>query len=147
MLDGCRWIINARQFSDINDLITCGHHRATRGAASLSTDCNTWSPVHTTTLIYGLHTLLTFPSSSSLFSFPLPPLLSLLFLPHSLPPSPFQSDPVPDSYADHTPDHRLIYKFVKTLFTSAQLTAECAIISLVSVASVLEGLVMLQGQQ
>lgn len=59
--------------------------------------------------------------------------LSSLTIPSPLLSSPFQSDPVPDTYADHTPDHRIIYKFVKTLFTSAQLTAECAIISLVSV--------------
>ena len=70
----------------------------------------------------GLHALLTH------HSLPSPPL-----------PSPFQSDPVPDTYADHTPDHRIIYKFVKTLFTSAQLTAECAIISLVSGAGALGG--------
>jgi hypothetical protein len=44
---------------------------------------------------------------------------------------PLTSEPVPSTYADHTPDHRVIYKFVKTLFTAAQLTAECAIISLV----------------
>jgi len=29
------------------------------------------------------------------------------------------------------PDHRLIYKFMKNLFTSAQLTSECAIVTLV----------------
>ena len=43
-----------------------------------------------------------------------------------------QSSPVPDHYADYTPDHKLIYKFIKTLFSAAQLTAECAIITLVS---------------
>lgn len=30
------------------------------------------------------------------------------------------------------PDHRSIYRFVRTLFNAAQLTAECAIITLVS---------------
>ena len=38
---------------------------------------------------------------------------------------------VPAHYADYTPDHKLIYKFIKTLFHAAQLTAECAIITLI----------------
>jgi len=36
--------------------------------------------------------------------------------------------PPPDS---HNPEHRQIYRFVRTLFNAAQLTAECAIIALV----------------
>jgi hypothetical protein len=39
---------------------------------------------------------------------------------------------VPDDYNKIVPDHRVIYKFMKNLFTSAQLTAECAIVTLVS---------------
>ena len=31
----------------------------------------------------------------------------------------------------YNPDHRQIYKFIRTLFNAAQLTAECAIITLV----------------
>lgn len=34
-------------------------------------------------------------------------------------------------YDKHNPEHRQIYKFVRTLFNAAQLTAECAIITLV----------------
>lgn len=44
---------------------------------------------------------------------------------------PLTRDGVPDDYDDHNPDQRHIYKFVRTLFTAAQLTAECAIITLV----------------
>lgn len=44
---------------------------------------------------------------------------------------PLTRDRVPDHYADFTPDHKLIYKFIKTLFSAAQLTAECAIITLI----------------
>ena len=44
----------------------------------------------------------------------------------------FQHDPVPDNYDRIDPEHRQIYKFIKTLFHAAQLTAECAIITLVS---------------
>lgn len=43
----------------------------------------------------------------------------------------FQRDGVPDDYCKHNPEHRQIYKFVRTLFNAAQLTAECAIITLV----------------
>lgn len=38
---------------------------------------------------------------------------------------------VPPDYDRHNPEHRHIYKFVRTLFNAAQLTAECAIITLV----------------
>lgn len=44
---------------------------------------------------------------------------------------PLTSDGVSDDYDRHNPEHRQIYKFVRTLFNSAQLTAECAIITLV----------------
>ena len=37
-----------------------------------------------------------------------------------------------DDYDVVDPTQRQIYKFIKTLFHSAQLTAECAIITLVS---------------
>ena len=43
----------------------------------------------------------------------------------------FQRDPVPSDYDKYNPDHRQIYKFIRTLFNAAQLTAECAIITLV----------------
>ncbi|KAG8231913.1 hypothetical protein J437_LFUL011382, partial [Ladona fulva] len=44
---------------------------------------------------------------------------------------PLTREPVPEDYAKHNPEHRQIYKFVRTLFNAAQLTAECAIITLV----------------
>lgn len=44
---------------------------------------------------------------------------------------PLSKDCVPDDYNLHNPEHRMIYKFVRTLFNAAQLTAECAIITLV----------------
>lgn len=44
---------------------------------------------------------------------------------------PLTREEVPATYADYTPDHKIIYKFIKTLFSSAQLTAECAIIALI----------------
>ncbi|XP_054283094.1 cyclin-Y [Macrosteles quadrilineatus] len=44
---------------------------------------------------------------------------------------PLTRDGVPDDYDKHNPEHRQIYKFVRTLFNAAQLTAECAIITLV----------------
>nr|XP_027216868.1 cyclin-Y-like [Penaeus vannamei] len=43
----------------------------------------------------------------------------------------FQREGVPPDYDRHNPEHRHIYKFVRTLFNAAQLTAECAIITLV----------------
>jgi len=43
-----------------------------------------------------------------------------------------QRDKVPLDYATREPDHRQIYRFIRTLFSSAQLTAECAIVTLVS---------------
>ncbi|XP_055709446.1 cyclin-Y-like protein 1 [Phlebotomus papatasi] len=44
---------------------------------------------------------------------------------------PLTRDAVPENYDMHMPEHRQIYKFVRTLFNAAQLTAECAIITLV----------------
>ncbi|XP_055593673.1 cyclin-Y-like protein 1 [Uranotaenia lowii] len=44
---------------------------------------------------------------------------------------PLTRDLVPDDYDQHNPEHRQIYKFVRTLFNAAQLTAECAIITLI----------------
>jgi Cyclin, N-terminal domain len=42
-----------------------------------------------------------------------------------------QRDGVPSDYDKINPEHRQIYKFIRTLFNAAQLTAECAIITLV----------------
>ncbi|KAK7576253.1 hypothetical protein V9T40_012539 [Parthenolecanium corni] len=44
---------------------------------------------------------------------------------------PLTKDEVSDDYDCYNPEHREIYKFVRTLFNAAQLTAECAIITLV----------------
>ncbi|KAH8378295.1 hypothetical protein KR093_010598 [Drosophila rubida] len=44
---------------------------------------------------------------------------------------PLTHDHVPENYDTQNPEHRQIYKFVRTLFNAAQLTAECAIITLV----------------
>ncbi|XP_045470646.1 cyclin-Y-like protein 1-B [Harmonia axyridis] len=44
---------------------------------------------------------------------------------------PLTRDGVSDDYDKHNPEHRQIYKFVRVLFNAAQLTAECAIITLV----------------
>lgn len=44
---------------------------------------------------------------------------------------PLTRDTVPEDYDRQNPEHRQIYKFVRTLFNAAQLTAECAIITLV----------------
>uniref|UniRef100_A0A3B3ZIQ0 Cyclin-like domain-containing protein n=1 Tax=Periophthalmus magnuspinnatus TaxID=409849 RepID=A0A3B3ZIQ0_9GOBI len=40
-------------------------------------------------------------------------------------------EPVPEEYCRIDPEHKLIYRFVRTLFSAAQLTAECAIVTLV----------------
>jgi hypothetical protein len=42
-----------------------------------------------------------------------------------------QREGVTSDYNKYNPDHRQIYKFIRTLFNAAQLTAECAIITLV----------------
>ncbi|XP_075995064.1 cyclin-Y-like protein 1 [Genypterus blacodes] len=44
---------------------------------------------------------------------------------------PLSREPVPVDYARTDPEHKLIYRFVRTLFSAAQLTAECAIVTLV----------------
>jgi len=44
---------------------------------------------------------------------------------------PLTRDRVSEDYNCYNPDHRQIYKFIRTLFNAAQLTAECAIITLV----------------
>ncbi|VDM79684.1 unnamed protein product [Strongylus vulgaris] len=45
---------------------------------------------------------------------------------------PITREALPPELMTKDPDHRQIYRFVRTLFHSAQLTAECAIITLVS---------------
>lgn len=45
---------------------------------------------------------------------------------------PLQKDPVPDDYHKRTPEHKAIYRFIRVLFNAAQLTAECAIVTLVT---------------
>ncbi|KAK2141758.1 hypothetical protein LSH36_1047g00008 [Paralvinella palmiformis] len=44
---------------------------------------------------------------------------------------PLSKDPVPGDYAQREPEHKSIYRFIRTLFNAAQLTAECAIVTLV----------------
>lgn len=44
---------------------------------------------------------------------------------------PLSKDPVPEDYFCRDPDHRTIYRFIRNLFHAAQLTAECAIVTLV----------------
>lgn len=46
--------------------------------------------------------------------------------------SSLQKEAVPPDYDKRDPEHKAIYRFVRTLFTAAQLTAECAIVTLVS---------------
>lgn len=43
-----------------------------------------------------------------------------------------QKSEVPPDYDKHNPEQKQIYRFVRTLFSAAQLTAECAIVTLVS---------------
>ncbi|CAJ0941530.1 unnamed protein product, partial [Mesorhabditis belari] len=50
---------------------------------------------------------------------------------------PITRDPLPPEVVTRDPDHRQIYRFVRTLFHSAQLTAECAIITLVYIERLL----------
>ncbi|KAF4518027.1 hypothetical protein B566_EDAN009260 [Ephemera danica] len=56
---------------------------------------------------------------------------------------PLTKDGVPDNYDKITPEHRQIYKFVRTLFNAAQLTAECAIITLVYLERIVLGAILL----
>lgn len=44
---------------------------------------------------------------------------------------PLTRERVPSDYDKREPDHRHIYRFIRTLFSAAQLTAECAIVTLV----------------
>ncbi|KAJ8396330.1 hypothetical protein AAFF_G00019070 [Aldrovandia affinis] len=46
-------------------------------------------------------------------------------------PQQISRDHVPEDYSRIDPEHKLIYRFVRTLFSAAQLTAECAIVTLV----------------
>lgn len=39
---------------------------------------------------------------------------------------------MPDDYQKRDPEHKVIYRFIRNLFNAAQLTAECAIVMLVS---------------
>ncbi|XP_062376623.1 cyclin-Y isoform X2 [Sardina pilchardus] len=44
---------------------------------------------------------------------------------------PLSKSEVPSDYEKHDPEQKQIYRFVRTLFSAAQLTAECAIVTLV----------------
>lgn len=44
---------------------------------------------------------------------------------------PLSKSEVPSDYDKHDPEQKQIYRFVRTLFSAAQLTAECAIVTLV----------------
>ncbi|UJR36164.1 hypothetical protein I4U23_028898 [Adineta vaga] len=44
---------------------------------------------------------------------------------------PLSKDLLPDDYDKQTPDQKIIYRFMRNLFTAAQLTAECAIVTLI----------------
>jgi len=44
---------------------------------------------------------------------------------------PLSKEPVPENYNRTNPEHKHIYRFIKNLFSAAQLTAECAIITLI----------------
>ncbi|KAK3572534.1 hypothetical protein QTP86_034339 [Hemibagrus guttatus] len=44
---------------------------------------------------------------------------------------PLSKSEVPADYDNHDPEQKQIYRFVRTLFSAAQLTAECAIVTLV----------------
>ncbi|XP_031440251.1 cyclin-Y isoform X2 [Clupea harengus] len=44
---------------------------------------------------------------------------------------PLSKTEVPSDYEKHDPEQKQIYRFVRTLFSAAQLTAECAIVTLV----------------
>ena len=42
---------------------------------------------------------------------------------------------MPEDYGRYNPEHKHIYRFIRMLFNAAQLTAECAIVTLVSLWS------------
>lgn len=44
---------------------------------------------------------------------------------------PLQNEPIPSDYGTHDPDHRVVYRFIRTLFQMAQLSPECAIVTMV----------------
>lgn len=44
---------------------------------------------------------------------------------------PLSKSEIPSDYDKHDPEQKQIYRFVRTLFSAAQLTAECAIVTLV----------------
>ncbi|TKS88002.1 Cyclin-Y [Collichthys lucidus] len=44
---------------------------------------------------------------------------------------PLSKSEIPPDYEKHDPEQKQIYRFVRTLFSAAQLTAECAIVTLV----------------
>ena len=48
-----------------------------------------------------------------------------------------QKEHVPDDYSRRDPEHKTIYRFIRTLFHAAQLTAECAIVTLVYIAYII----------
>uniref|UniRef100_A0A8K9V9C4 Cyclin Y n=1 Tax=Oncorhynchus mykiss TaxID=8022 RepID=A0A8K9V9C4_ONCMY len=50
---------------------------------------------------------------------------------------PLSKSEVPSDYDKHNPEQKQIYRFVRTLFSAAQLTAECAIVTLVYVERLL----------
>jgi len=51
---------------------------------------------------------------------------------------PLTNEPVPENYDKSVPHHRYIYKFMKNIFTAAQLTAECAVVTLIYLERVLQ---------
>ncbi|KAF7231878.1 hypothetical protein EG68_09351 [Paragonimus skrjabini miyazakii] len=44
---------------------------------------------------------------------------------------PVQNEPVPADYGSQDPDHKVVYRFIRTLFQMAQLSPECAIVTMV----------------
>jgi hypothetical protein len=50
---------------------------------------------------------------------------------------PLTKDPIPVNYDQQVPEQKTIYRFLRILFTAAQLTAECAIVTLVYLERVL----------
>ncbi|XP_057555570.1 cyclin-Y-like protein 1 isoform X1 [Hippopotamus amphibius kiboko] len=44
---------------------------------------------------------------------------------------PLTQEKLPEEYFKHDPEHKFIYRFVCTVFSAAQLTAECAVVTLV----------------
>ncbi|KAG7269567.1 hypothetical protein CRUP_029836 [Coryphaenoides rupestris] len=54
-------------------------------------------------------------------------------LPRNILPHQEQKSEVPQDYEKHNPEQKQIYRFVRTLFSAAQLTAECAIVTLLDI--------------